>query len=164
MSNAYRGAAVVPDFLGSKLVEHGGSISVSTARFSFVPEHGIGVIVMGNSGGMDYAVITESVLAILMGEEPAEVIPSLGVRARMAEFEGDYAVYKDLESLSIVDQDGLLYIRDGEDLTPMIPEDESYHGLKFNLLNAGRRTPVEFRRGDNGEMDMLLGRYVFHKK
>ncbi len=158
------GLNITPDFLGEKLVEHGGSILVSTAHIAFIPARNIGVIMMGNSGGMDYATIAESVLAILMDKNPDDVIPSLGVRERMARLEGAYTVYEGLESLDIVKERGMLYLQQEENLTPLIPGDAYYRGTQFYLLNDGRKTPVEFRFGDDGSVSVLIARYVYRKK
>ena len=158
------GLGIAPDFLGEKMVEHGGSIVVSTAHLAFIAERRIGVIMMGNSGGMDYATIAESVLAILLGKVPADVIPSLGVRERMRRLEGSYAIYKDLETLDIVRERGMLYLRRGDSLAPLIPEDAAYRGEDYYLLNEGRKTPVEFRFGDDGSVTVLIARYVYRKQ
>jgi len=63
---------------------------------------------MGNSSGMDYATIAESVLAILMGKDPAEAIPALIKRERMKRLMGSYEVYRALERLKVVRRGGLL--------------------------------------------------------
>ena len=158
------GLGITPDFLGEKLLGHGGSIVVSTAHMAFIAKRNIGVIMMGNSGGMDYATIAESILAILMKKNPADVIPSLGIRERMRRLEGHYAVYEGLETLDIVKERGMLYLKRDNDLTPLIPKDPDYRGTGFYLLNEGRKTPVEFRFGDDGSESVLIARYVFHKK
>lgn len=158
------GLGIAPDFLGEKMVAHGGSIIVSTAHMAFISERGIGVIMMGNSGGMDYATIAESVLAILMDKDPADAIPSLGVRERMRRLEGNYAVYEVLETLDIVKERGMLYLKRGDNLTPLIPENADYRGTEFYLLNEGRKTPVEFRFGDDGSVTVLIARYVYRKR
>lgn len=158
------GLGITPDFLGEKMIAHGGSIIVSTAYLAVVPKRGIGVIMMGNSYGMDYATIAESVLAILMGKVPAEVIPALRVQHSMSRLEGNYAIYKGMDSLDVVKKSGMLYLHSGDSLTPLIPEDTSYRGTSFFLLDEGRRTPVEFRFGDDGSTLLLIERYVYHKQ
>ena len=158
------GLGITPDFLGEKMVEHGGSIVVSTAQMSFIADRNIGVIMMGNSGGMDYGTIAQSVLAILMGKDPADAVPAFGVRERMQRLEGHYAVYEELESLDIVRQRGMLYLKNGDNLRPLIPENVDYRGTDYYLLNEGRKTPVEFRFGDDGSVIVMIGRYVYRKK
>jgi len=158
------GLGITPDFLGEKMVEHGGSIVVSTAQMSFIADRNIGVIMMGNSGGMDYGTIAQSVLAILMGKDPADVVPAFGVRERMQRLEGHYAVYEGLESLDIVKQRGMLYLKNGDNLRPLIPSTADYRGNNYYLLNEGRKTPVEFRFDDDGPELVMIGRYVYRKQ
>ena len=99
-----------------------------------------------------------------MDKKPDDVIPSLGVRKRMARLEGAYAVYEGIESLDIVNESGMLYLKEEDDLTPLIPENVDYRGTQFYLLNEGRKTPVEFRFGDDGSVSVLIARYVYRKK
>jgi len=163
--NAYGfGLGITPDFLGEKMVEHGGSIVVSTAQMSFIADRNVGVIMMDNSAGMDYGTIAQSVLAILIGKKPSDVVPAFGVRERMQRLEGHYAVYEGLESLDIVKERGMLYLKNDDDLTPLIPSSADYRGSDFYLLNEGRKTPVEFRFGDDGAELVMIGRYVYRKK
>ena len=158
------GLRITSDFLGEKLVEHGGSISVSTARMSVIPDRDLGVIMMGNSGGMDYGLVSQAVLAILMGHDPNEALPVLGIRERMNRLVGHYAVYRDIETLDVIEQGGQLYLKQGERLTPIIPESLDYRGTDFYILNEGLKTPVEFRYGDDGAITLLLARYAYRKK
>lgn len=159
------GLGITPDFLGETLVDHGGSISVSTAHMAMVPAKKIGVVMMGNSSGMNYGAIAQSVLAILLGEDPGTAVPSFGIRERMESLAGHYSIYRDVESVDVLVEGGMLYLqRDPEGAkVPLIPEDESHRGLDYYLLNTGRRTPVEFRRDAEGNTSVLIGRYVYHK-
>jgi hypothetical protein len=160
------GLGVTPDFLGEKLLDHGGSIIVSTAHVSLVPSQKIGVVMMGNSGGMSYGMIAEAVLAILMGKDPAEAVPAFAIRERMVRLAGSYAVYRDVEHVDVVSEGGLLYLeRERSDSrVPLIPEDPSYETLDFYTLSNGRKSPVSFRIDDEGHISVLIGRYVFRKQ
>lgn len=157
------GLGIVPDFLGEKLVEHGGSIIVSTANMMFIPDKKIGVIMMGNSGGMNYATIAESVLAILLGENPDDVVPVHGVHERMQQLLGSYETYEGIQTVDIVEERGMLYLKYGDSLTPLIPEDTSYRGPDFYTLSNGRKTPIDVRVGNDGAVTMLIARYVYRK-
>ena len=159
------GLGITPDFLGETLIDHGGSISVSTAHMAMIPDRKLGVVMMGNSSGMNYSSIAESVLAILLGEDPDEAVPSIGIRSRMQSLAGDYTTYRDVESVSVVIEGGMLYLqRDpGGSKVPLIPDDPSHEGMNYYLLNTGRKTPIEFRRDDSGATSVLIGRYVYHK-
>jgi hypothetical protein len=138
---------------------------------AFIPDLKAGVVMMGNSSGMRYATIAESVLAILMGEDPSEVVPALRIKERMKQLEGTYEVYRGLEKLQVVSQGGLLYLERSDPLTsapptrtPLIPEVPTLASTVFYTLSNGIKSPVELRIGDNGEVDLLLGRYRFHKR
>lgn len=160
------GLNVTPNFLGQTLVAHGGSIIVSTAYMSFVPSKKIGVVMMGNSGGIRYAPIAESVLAILMGEKPETTVPALGVRKRMEQLVGSYAVYRDIETIEVINDGGLLYLKrtDSGSQVPLIPEDPTYRTLNFYTLRGGQKSPINFRVDDDGQVSVLIGRYVFRKR
>jgi CubicO group peptidase (beta-lactamase class C family) len=160
------GLGVVPGFLGHKLVSHGGSISVSTAHLAFIPDLKLGVVMMGNGPGMAYGTIAESVFALLMGKDPDEVLPGNGIRKRMERLVGDYATYRKVETLKVYKRSGLLYMGDSEKEpgTPLVPDDPGYESLKFHTLSEGLSSPVEFRIRQDGGLDLIVERSVFHRQ
>ena len=163
------GLSITPDFFGQRLIGHGGSIAVSTAYMAFIPDIEAGVVMMGNSSGMNYATIAESVLAILMGEDPAEALPGLYIRERMKRLTGSYEVYRGIERLKVVNRGGLLYLEEKSrrtektSLTPLIPEDPTLSSVAFYVLRNGLKSPVEFVIREDGQIDLFIGRYCYHK-
>ncbi len=163
------GLGITPDFLGHKMVGHGGSIAVSTAYMAFIPDLEIGVVMMGNSSGMNYSIIAESVLAMLMDKDPAEVLPAIQIRERMQRLTGDYEVYRGLEKARVINRRGLLYLeqtnrRTGKtSATPLIPEDPMLGSTDFYLLGNGIKSPVEFAIRDDDTIVLCIGRYCYHK-
>ena len=158
------GLGVTPDFLGHKLVSHGGSISVSTAHIAFIPDLKIGVVMMGNGPGLEYGTIAESVFALMMGRDPDEALPGNRIRKRMGRLVGSYAIYQGLETLKVSKRGGLLYMGNEGPGTPLIPEDPSYESLRFHTLRDGLKAPIEFRVREDGRLILLVERYVYHKK
>ena len=158
------GLAVVSDFLGHKQVGHGGSIAVSTAHMAFVPERRIGVVMMGNSSGMRYGFIADSLLALLLGHDPEDGAPGEAIRERMSALAGSYATYRSIETLEVTERGGMLFLGGGENARPLVPEDPTYETTSFHTLSRGLRSPVEFRVGDEGDVRLLLGRYVYHRQ
>lgn len=158
------GVTVTPGFLGHKLVSHGGSISVSTAHMAFLPDMKIGIVMLGNGPGMAYGTIAESVFALMLGQDPDVALPGNRIRKRMDRLVGEYATYRDLETLKIVKRGGLLYMGDDGPGTPLIPEDPSYESLRFHTLRDGLKAPVEFRVREDGSLILLVERYVYRKK
>jgi CubicO group peptidase (beta-lactamase class C family) len=163
------GLSITPDFFGHEMIGHGGSIAVSTAYMAFVPDLRAGVVMMGNCSGMSYATIAESVIAILMGKDPEEVIPALVIQGRMKRLTGSYEVYRGLEKLEIVSRGGLLYLEETsrrtgkKTATPLIPEDPTLASPAFYTLRNGIKSPVEFEEHQDGRIDLFVGRYCFHK-
>lgn len=158
------GLHIVPNFFGRKMLTHGGSVIVSTARIAFIPEERIGVVILGNSWGMDFSTICDSILAILIGKKPAEDLPSLLVQQRMEHLTGKYAIYKNLNSIEVVQEHGVLYIKSSESRRPLIPNDLSYSDLTFYTLDGGQKHPVIFRSDEDGQMSILIDHNVFHKE
>ena len=160
------GLGIVPGFLGHKLVSHGGSISVSTAHLAFIPDLKLGVVMMGNGPGMAYGRIAESVFALMMGLDPDEVLPGNRIRKRMRRLVGDYATYRKLETLKVYERNGLLYMGKGEKEpgTPLVPDDPGYESLRFHTLSEGLSSPIEFKVRDDGGLDLLVERSVFHRQ
>jgi len=156
------GLGVTPDFHGRKLVSHGGSILVSTAHMSLVPEEGLGVMIMGNSAKLAYEAINESILALLMGLDPVEATPGLYVKQRLLELTGRYETYKGIELVEVNYKGGMLYIESvtpfANTSTPIIPEDQLIGETVFYSLVDGVKSLVVFD-GDN----LFIERYCYHK-
>ena len=159
------GLGITPDFLGEKLVDHGGSISVSTAYMSLIPAEKLGVVMMGNAGGMSYAPVAEAILAILLGETPEDVIPALYIPKRMERLTGRYSIYRDIHSVNVVEDRGALWLRDDDEDagTLLIPDDPSLESISFHTLSNGRRSPIEFREDESGRLSVIIGRYIYRK-
>ncbi len=131
---------------------------------AFVPDLKLGVVMMGNGPGMAYGRIAETVLALLMGLDPDEALPANRIRARMDRLVGSYTTYRKLETVKVFRRNGLLHVGEEEPGTPLIPEDPAYGSLRFYTLSEGLRSPVEFRAREDGGLDLVLDRYVFHKQ
>jgi len=156
------GLGVTPDFHGRKLVSHGGSILVSTALMSLVPEERLGVMIMGNSAKLAYEAINDSILALLMGLDPVEATPGLYVKQRMMELTGRYEIYMGIESVEVRYKGGLLYLESetpfAKTSTPIIPEDPLIGNTRFYTLVDGVKAPIVFD-GKN----LFVERYCYHK-
>jgi len=156
------GLGVTPDFHGRKLVSHGGSILVSTAHMSMIPEEEIGVIIMGNSAKLAYDAINESILALLIGLDPVESTPGLYIKQKLKNLVGRYETYKGIESIEVRYKAGMLYLESktpfAETSTPLIPENTMLDEMVFYTLVDGVKSPVVFE-GD----DLFIERYCYHK-
>lgn len=164
------GLGITSDFLGHEKLSHGGSIIVTTAYMAIVPDIRAGVVMMGNASGMSYSRIADSALALLMGKNPDDVIPALQIRKRMKQLAGDYAIYRGLDRMKVIIKGGMLYMEyrsplnpENVTLTPLIPEDPSLASTTFYVLSNGLKYPVEFMTSENGGIDFIYGRSLYHK-
>jgi hypothetical protein len=136
---------------------------------AFVPDIKAGVVMMGNSSGMDYGTIAESVFAVLLGKDPDQVVPALLIRERMQRLTGSYETYRGVERLEVVSRGGMLYLEqsspftDESRLTPLVPEDPTLSSTDFRIVAYGVSSPAVFSTDDNGRVHLCIGRYCYHK-
>lgn len=161
------GLEVHPNFLGYKLVDHGGSVLVYTAYIGYVPERRIGVAVLANASGYPLSNIGMYALASLLGRDPERELPFIKRENVYRKLEGIYETYKSTMKLGVKAGGDFLYIehkyRYIEERIPIIPEviEEDY--AKFYTFFNGMRIPVEFHI-TNGKVEMLYERYKLVKK
>lgn len=163
------GVGITPSFFGHKLVSHDGSVAVSTASMAFIPALNAGVVMMGNGAGMPYGTIAGGVFALLLGKEPAEAVPALRIERRMEQLTGTYATYRGVETLTVLNKNGMLYAEQADPftaattLTPLIPEDPTLESTVFYTLSMGVKSPVEFWTDERGDTRLALERYCYRK-
>lgn len=161
------GWGITENFLGAKMVSHGGSILVSTAHLAFVPEHKIGVAMASNIAGFPHAAIAQGALAALMGYNPEEVVPTIKIWKRMETLTGKYETYKGLAKAEVVNRGGRLHIiQKGHvsDITvPLIPEEDMLEENRFYIWTEGVRQPVEFVVKSKDRIDLYIERNRYHK-
>jgi len=161
------GWGVTEDFLGFKMVSHGGSILVSTANLAFIPELKIGVAMASNTAGFPYATAAQGVFATLMGKDPSEVVPVLQIQERMERLTGTYETYRGLSKVSVVNKGGLLYLEQRDEFAsssvPLVPEDDRLETYRFYTWSQGLRQPVEFVVHSPEKIDLFVERNRYHK-
>jgi CubicO group peptidase (beta-lactamase class C family) len=161
------GVGITPDFHGYKMISHGGSIIVSTAHMSIIPELKTGVVMMANSAAPPWGDIAEGIYCTLLGLEPFEALPSLRVKKKLRLLIGAYSTFKDIERVEVQYNGGMLYLKSKtpftDTLTPLIPRDSLLGSTMFYIYMNGVETPVEFQIKDNGDIDLFIERYRYHK-
>lgn len=161
------GWGIYENFLGHKLVRHGGSTAVSSAYLAFVPELKIGVAGAANVGAGPDPVLLGA-LAFLMGKDPEKEIPFFEREKRLGKLTGLYQTYKGINKVSIVKKAGLLYLEVKEKWMeasdPLIPENEKIENFKFHIISpTGDKMPVEFTVDPSGKIDLYVERNRYHK-
>jgi len=161
------GWGIYENFLGHKLVRHGGSTAVSSAYLAFVPDLKIGVAGAANVGAGPDPVLLGA-LASLMGKDPEKEMPFFEREKKLGKLTGLYQTYKGINKVSIVKKAGLLYLETKENWMeasePLIPETEKIENLKFYMVTpTGDKMPVEFTIDSTGKIDLYVERNRFHK-
>lgn len=170
---------MVEEYLGDRLVGHGGSVGVSTAWLGFLEDAGLGVAVVCNTSADPHPMhLGPAVLAILEGQDPAGVEPYYMLDAKLSGLAGEYASYRGLMTAEVERQGGTLTLELGTDLQtetrPLVPESLDPDERRFFTVGVdGARTPVRFEEhaaadgdgvGDGGgsHLDLFIDRWRLH--
>lgn len=157
------GLATVEDFLGKKILYHGGSSGVSGGVLCFVPELELTYVQLQNiTTAPNY--LYALALCLIMGQEPDEVIPFFRRRKHYAGLVGHYAAYKNILELDIYQKNGLLYMRekDTEESLPLIPSNDEPEVLDFYIVTDFGKLEIPFQKR-NGEVLFDYERNILHK-
>jgi CubicO group peptidase (beta-lactamase class C family) len=159
------GLMVKEDFLGRKLVGHGGSVLTYTAYMGYVRGDNVGVIVMSNCSGYPLSLIAQYTLAHTLGYDPEDLEFRKFDRV-YGKLQGVYETFKGTMRLTVRRRAGTLVIeykdRLIEDTTPLTPVKVEEDYALFTAHTLTGRIPVEFRiKGD--KIEMLYERYKLLK-
>jgi CubicO group peptidase (beta-lactamase class C family) len=161
------GLNIIPDYHGYKLIGHGGSILVSTAHMSYIPEIKTGVIMMANSAQPPWEDIAEGVYLSILDLDPLDDIQSLRIKRSLSLLAGEYEIFKGIEKVEVQYKGGMIYLRSRtpftDSLVPLIPVDPYLDSTIFYTYVDGVITPIEFDVHENGDIDLYIERYRYHK-
>lgn len=161
------GLAISEDFLGYKLISHGGSTGMSSAHFAFIPELNIGVVSEANVGHNPGVLISQTILSMLLNKNPEEEIPYYQIQSKMEQFSGEYTNYKGLGKAKVFIENGMLIAEteSGPNKVKyaLIPEEPKLTDNKFYIYSIGNKTPVTFEEKEDGKINAYIERNCFHK-
>lgn len=155
-------------FLGDDLIEHSGSLGVSTAYVGFLDDRQRGVALACNdSPSPSPKDVGPALLAITQGTEPAEATHFFGLRGAAEAVAGTYESYRGIQSATVERDGGGLEISFENVLeaeTVMaLPENADPTDHRYYHVDAsGVRIPVTFEATDHG-MDMFYRRWRLHR-
>ncbi|MDI6691193.1 MAG: serine hydrolase [Candidatus Bathyarchaeota archaeon] len=159
------GLSITPNFLGNKLVSHGGSVLVYTAYMGYIPEKKMGIALMANGSGYPLSQIGLYGLALMLNENP-ENLPFIKIERVYDELTGLYETYKGTMQAQVVSKGGILQIEIKDKYTdmiiPLIPENIEGSMKKFYAFQSGGKLPVEFIV-EGGKVELIYERYRLKK-
>ena len=163
-SYAY-GLFVTSDFLGNKLVDHGGSVLVSTAFMGFIPDKQIGIVLLANGSGYSLSQLGLMGLAAMLGNDP-EGLPFVRQERALTELTGAYETYKGTMKAQVKRMGSFLTIeikdKYNDTVVPLVPQDIKKTKRTFYTLSSGAKLAVEFMVHETG-IELIYERYLLRK-
>jgi len=159
------GLSIAPDFLGHKLVGHGGSVLVATAYIGFIPQQGVGIVLLANGSGYLLSQLGMYGLSILLSRNPEE-LPFVQMERSLTELVGTYETYKGTTMVQVKRMGDFLAIETKDkynsSLVPLVPEKINGKTKTFYTLSSGAKLPVEFQV-EEGRINLIYERYLLRK-
>ncbi len=162
---------VEKDFFGYDVIQHGGSVLTATAMVAMIPEIKMAVIMGVNcddQGLLDP--LAHGILAILLGKDINEAVPLLQIQNKLNKLVGKYTTYKDLQSLEIFLENGILYAKipyphlPKPIILPLAPENVDELKFVVPIAFPGMKMKGQFFIDEKtSEIRLLVDRYNFHK-
>jgi len=147
------------------IILHGGSVSTATAQIAYVPEEGIGVIVLANGSGYPLATIADYALAALAGRDPDQ-LPTIRFENTLKQLEGNYETYKHTTKLNVTRRGSMLTLDTADKYhdasIPAIPLDWESPTKTFEVPAGDRKYTAEFYTQD-GEQYLIYERYKYKR-
>jgi CubicO group peptidase (beta-lactamase class C family) len=150
-------------FRGDTLIDHGGSLAVSTAYVGFLADAGVGIALACNdSPDVHPQQIGPGALALLDGGEPTET-RALGLRATADRVAGEYASHREIARATVEPAGATVRVSIetalGEESFAARPASSDPEELTYHTVgDDGARVPLEFVPGANG-LDLLYRRW-----
>ncbi|MDK2384502.1 MAG: serine hydrolase, partial [Candidatus Korarchaeota archaeon] len=160
------GWSISTDFFGYRLVGHGGNIAVSSAYVAFLPEAGIGVAALANTGKTQVLRrIALAALALALGRSPEE-LPGWREEELLEKLTGIYESRAGIVRARVTRAGGALVVEERTQLSRrtmvLVPEKLDPRNPVFHIPTPEGRQYVDFIVED-GRIVLLLERYRLEK-
>jgi len=161
------GWMISENFLGHKVVRHGGSTRVSSAQLMFVPDLKIGIAAAANTSPGPESILLGA-LTFLMGKDPEKEIPDFEIERKLCMLAGEYASYHGVFKISVAKKGPLLFFESRQRgmprSFPLIPETDKLENFKFYaFVGPGKKMTIEFKVESTGKIDLYDERVRYHK-
>ncbi|HID92853.1 MAG TPA: serine hydrolase [bacterium (Candidatus Stahlbacteria)] len=159
------GLGIIPNFLGTKLVGHGGSVLVATAYMGYIPAKGVGIALLANGSGYPLPQIGLYGLALMLDKNP-ENLPFIKMERIFDLLTGFYETYKGTMKAQIANKGGILQIEIKDKyrdmIIPLIPENMEGEVKTFYTVQGGGKLSVEFVVKED-KVELIYERYRLKK-
>jgi len=159
------GMGSVPNFLGRRLIQHGGNVGTATSHLAFVPGDGVGIVVMTNGSGYAMQNLAHYGLAEALGEDP-EALPFVKRDRHMKALEGVYETFRGTMRVEVRFDGGMVSLtettRYNVNTARAVLDSVDDQGGTFLLHDGPATLPITFRR-DGDRVEMINERYLLRK-
>ena len=151
------------------VIHHGGAMLTSSSNVVLIPELNLGIAVAENASTGICSLITDTVIATLLGNDPYQVVEGLNITAVIEDITGLYQSPHDMYSFHVLYDNNVLQVKAGiDDGTIEFP-------LVLNNLNAlefaryslreDNKNKVQFFRNDStGKVEFVsYDRYLYRR-
>ncbi len=154
------------DFLGHTMIEHGGGQPFSTSYIAWLPDIGLGAVVLMNGRGYSTMRLAQIGLAALLGEDWRD-LPFLQRERTLDSLVGDYEAYRSGYRLTVRRVGAQLFLerRDAHSQMsiPLLEERLGKFRYRFMAPLMGERVTLLFHH-KRGEIDLHFDRYLLRKE
>jgi CubicO group peptidase (beta-lactamase class C family) len=160
------GLVVSDNFMGERLISHGGNVLVYTAYMAYMPARGVGVVVMANAQGYPLANVGMYALALMLNHDPDKEI-GVFIRENTARLlEGVYESYGGAVRVKVSRRGDFLILesttKHTREATILVPEEVRHDYARYFTLVNGVKTPAEFHITNNG-VELIYERFKLVK-
>ncbi|MDB9952245.1 beta-lactamase family protein [Porticoccaceae bacterium] len=152
-----------------EVIGHGGGMLTSSSNFVLVPELNLGIVVAENCSTGICPLVTDAVIATVLGDNPAEVIEDLRIAQAIDDIEGVYMSAHDMYSFRVYREGGVIKvdaeIDDGfESFTMVGCEIDKLVFSKYSL-REDNKSRIEFLRNTgSGKVEYVTyDRYLYRR-
>lgn len=153
------------NFLGHTMIEHGGGQPFATSYIAWLPDSGLGVVVLMNGGGYSTWRLAQIGLAALLNADWRD-LPFLKRERALDSLVGDYEAYRSGYRFSVrrVGEQLFLERQDAHSSMsiPLLEEQLGKSRYRFTAPLMGERVTVLFQRS-RGKIDLHYDRYLLRK-
>lgn len=103
---------MIQNFLGKRVIFHGGDILTSGGLCIFVPDERIGIIIGVNGPGKPAVLdIAKSIIADILGKDLKKVFPQLQEKAKLRKLLGQYQSYRGIFKVEVTVLSGVILLK-----------------------------------------------------
>lgn len=154
----------ITEFANERFVEHSGTApGVGTAYLGLWPGRELGVTLAANTPDVPVQALGQGVLALVVGENPVDVSPYLGLREKVRAVAGTYESRRGETVVRVEPSESEAYVDVTNESgagwsfpafpTSMAPDDYSFR----TVWSAGLEQPLDFHDADDGMEVRLSG-------